>query len=69
MSDRHLRVKDGRVLGEARGECRIARVGHVVAIGCGDCSQQAVGEEDSLALRVAQGQDVDVLQPSQTLQM
>ncbi len=58
----HLGVKDGRVLVEARGECLVGRVSHVIAIGCGDCSQQTIGEEDSLALRVAQGQDVDVLQ-------
>lgn len=58
----HLGVQKGRVLGQAGGVCLVSWVCLVVAIGCGDCSKQAVGEEDSLTLRVAQGQDVDVLQ-------
>ncbi len=42
------------------------RVGLVVARGCGDLSQQSLREEHSLALRVAQGQNVDVLQTTAT---
>lgn len=67
LSKTHLGVQDGRILREARGECLVGRVSHIVAIGCLDCSQQTVGEEDSLALWVAQGQDVDVLQTPDTI--
>ena len=61
MPRNYLGVQEGRVLGEAGGECLVGGVSLVVAVGCGDGSVLGVGDEHCVALRVAQGQDVDVL--------
>ena len=47
------------------GEGLIAGVSHVEAVGGDNAAQQALREEHALALRVAQGQDVDVLHTRQ----